>query len=263
MAVARDAAIGAMTAATHAWPAGAAALGMIDLHSPVVLAVLIGWVLSVGMHEFGHGIAAYWAGDYTIRERGGLTLNPLQYLDPLTSIILPLIFLLMGGLPLPGGATFIRRDLIKSRAANCAVSLAGPAVNLLLFAICAALLQPKWGPMRPPEDMHDWSSGQLFAGTMAYLQFLVCILNLLPIPPLDGFQAISFFLPSDLRMRLLNPRYQLFTLLVLFMVLSNSPKFWNTTEGWFLTLLGHMGFDGWQSDQFFEAFRHVLFSQAA
>jgi hypothetical protein len=129
---------------------------MIDLHSPVVLAVLIGWVLSVGMHEFAHGIVAYWAGDYTIRERGGLTLNPLQYIDPLTSIIFPLIFLLMGGLPLPGGATFIRRDLIKSRLANCAVSLAGPAVNLLLFVVCAALLQPKWGAMRPPQDMHDW-----------------------------------------------------------------------------------------------------------
>jgi Zn-dependent protease len=236
---------------------------MIDLHSPVVLAVLIGWVLSVGMHEFAHGIVAYWAGDYTIRERGGLTLNPLQYIDPLTSIVLPLIFLLMGGLPLPGGATFIRRDLIKSRWANCAVSLAGPAVNLLLFVVCAALLQPKWGAMRPPADIHDWSNGQLFAATMAYLQFLVCILNLLPIPPLDGFQAISFFLPGELRMRLMNPRYQIFTLLVLFMVLSNSPKFWVITRGWFMALLGHMGFDGWQSWQFFQAFAHVLMGQGA
>ena len=67
--------------------------------NPLFWAVLIGWVLSVVLHEFAHGIVAYWGGDYTIRERGGLTLNPLQYIDPFISIVLPIIFVLIGGVP--------------------------------------------------------------------------------------------------------------------------------------------------------------------
>ena len=59
-------------------------------------AVLVGWILSVVLHEFSHGLVAYWGGDYTIRERGGLTLNPFQYIDPLMSIAMPAMVLLMG-----------------------------------------------------------------------------------------------------------------------------------------------------------------------
>ncbi len=108
-------------------------LATVDLKSPLLWALLIGWILSVVLHEFAHGIVAYWGGDYTIRERGGLTLNPLQYIDPVMSIALPALFLLMGGIPLPGGATYIRNDLLRSRLWQSAVSLAGPAMNLLIF----------------------------------------------------------------------------------------------------------------------------------
>ena len=90
-------------------------LAAINLHNPLLWAVLIGWILSVVLHEFAHGIVAYWGGDYTIRERGGLTLNPLQYVDPMMSIGLPVFFMLMGGIPLPGGSTYIRHDLLRSR----------------------------------------------------------------------------------------------------------------------------------------------------
>src|SRR5437660_3648866 len=96
-------------------------------------AVLVGWIISVILHEFAHGIVAYWGGDYTIRERGGLTLNPLRYVDQLVSLALPALFLLMGGVPLPGGVTYIRRDLLRSRLWSSAVSAAGPVMNLLLF----------------------------------------------------------------------------------------------------------------------------------
>src|SRR5205085_11053759 len=96
-------------------------LAMRDLGEPALWAVLIGWVMSVTLHEFAHGVVAYWGGDYTIRERGGLTLNPIQYVDPLMSIVLPIVFLLMGGIPLPGGATYVRRDLLKNRGWDAAV----------------------------------------------------------------------------------------------------------------------------------------------
>src|SRR5258708_7677798 len=106
-------------------------LAKIDLRSPLVWSLIIAWILTVVLHEFAHGIVAYWGGDYTIRERGGLTLNPLQYIDPVMSIALPVLFLVMGGIPLPGGATYVRTDLLRSRLWQTLVSLAGPAMNLL------------------------------------------------------------------------------------------------------------------------------------
>src|SRR5438477_13152803 len=108
-------------------------LAVVDYRDPLLWAAFIGWILSVILHEFAHGLVAYWGGDYTIRERGGLTLNPLAYIDPLNSLVLPTVFLLMGGIPLPGGVTYIRRDLIRSRGWSSAVSAAGPAMNFILF----------------------------------------------------------------------------------------------------------------------------------
>ena len=108
-------------------------LAMANFGNSLFWAVLIGWIMSVVLHEFAHGIVAYWGGDYTIRERGGLTLNPLQYVDPVFSILLPIVFLCMGGIPLPGGSTYVRRDLLRGRGWNSAVSLAGPLMNFLIF----------------------------------------------------------------------------------------------------------------------------------
>src|SRR3954464_14163958 len=98
-------------------------LAIANLHSSLFWATLIGWVLSVVLHEFAHGVVAYWGGDYTIRERGGLTLNPIKYIDPVRSLLLPIVFLLIGGIPLPGGMTFVRTDLLRSRAWSAMVSL--------------------------------------------------------------------------------------------------------------------------------------------
>src|SRR6266576_6003482 len=103
-------------------------IGVIDLRSPLTWAVIIGWIMSVVLHEFAHGVVGYLGGDYTIKERGGLTLNPLQYIDPIFSLLLPVVFLLMGGIPLPGGVTYIRRDLLCNRFWQVAMSAAGPAM---------------------------------------------------------------------------------------------------------------------------------------
>lgn len=175
-----------------------------DLNNRMLWAIVVGWIISVILHEFAHGVVAYWGGDYTIRERGGLSLNPLQYVDPLFSIILPIIFLLMGGLPLPGGSTYIRRDLLRSRLWDSAVSLAGPAMNLILFFLCALPLHPAFGWINTYKP-NEWSAPQVFLGAMAILQFIGLILNLVPIPPLDGYQAIAEYLPARWREKLSEP----------------------------------------------------------
>jgi Zn-dependent protease len=180
-------------------------LAATDFGEPALWAVIIGWVMSVTLHEFAHGLVAYWGGDFTIRERGGLTLNPLQYVDPMMSLVLPVVFLLMGGIPLPGGATFVRRDLLRNRFWDSAVSAAGPAMNLILFALLAIPLLPSVGWIDPTKQPADWTTAQKFVAAMCFLELLSVILNLVPVPPLDGFGMIAPYMNTDLRIKLSTP----------------------------------------------------------
>src|SRR5258708_2182910 len=164
-------------------------LSVVDFHNLLLWALMIGWIMSVVLHEFAHGVVAYWGGDYTIRERGGLTLNPFQYIHPLMSIILPLLFLLLGGVPLPGGATYIRRDLLRSKAWETAVSLAGPAMNSLIFLLLVIPLHPRFGWIDYTAPVLKWTTAQVFVAGFAFSQILAVLLNLVPVPPLDGFGA--------------------------------------------------------------------------
>jgi Zn-dependent protease len=197
-------------------------LSTVDFQNPLLWAVLIGWIMSVVLHEFAHGLVAWMGGDYTIRERGGLTLNPLQYIDPLMSIILPAVFLLMGGVPLPGGSTYIRRDLLRNKFWESAVSLAGPAMNFLIFLILCAFLHPRFGWINQMVPMNDWSTAQKFVAGMAFLQLYAVLLNLIPVPPLDGFQMIAPYLPVDLRVRLSTPPWSSMLFFAYFLVIMNS-----------------------------------------
>jgi Zn-dependent protease len=200
-------------------------LGATDFGEPALWAVIIGWVMSVTLHEFAHGLVAYWGGDYTIRERGGLTLNPLQYVDPMMSLVLPVVFLLMGGIPLPGGATFVRRDLLRNRFWDSAVSAAGPAMNLLLFALLAIPLLPSVGWINPAVSPWDWSTAQKFVAAMCFLQLLSVFLNLVPVPPLDGFGIIAPYLDTNLRLRLSTPPTSSILFFGYFMLLWQAPGF--------------------------------------
>ena len=96
------------------------------------LVVIVGWVFSLCLHEFSHALVAYYGGDTSVREKGYLTFNPLKYTHPVYSILLPMIFLILGGIGLPGGAVYIETWRLRSKRWESAVSLAGPAANLLL-----------------------------------------------------------------------------------------------------------------------------------
>lgn len=234
-------------------------LAILPIASPLFWAVFIGWVLSVVLHEFAHGIVAYWGGDYTIRERGGLTLNPLQYVDPLMSIIIPIIFLLAGGIPLPGGATYVRRDLLRSPLWDSAVSFAGPLMNFLIFLACCVPLLPRFGWLDPTPGT-PWTNAQLLLGASAILQITSVILNLIPVPPLDGYGIIRPWLPVDIRRKLAQPQVSMAMFAVLFILLSSSGGFW----GWMyrhviFPLLGRIGFDYHGLLFFWEALRRALY----
>jgi Zn-dependent protease len=237
-------------------------LADVNFANPLLWAILIGWILSVILHEFSHGLVASLGGDYTIRQRGGLTLNPLQYVDPVMSIILPAVFLLMGGIPLPGGATYIRHDLLRGRRWESAVAAAGPLANILLFFACALPLHPAVGWLTPAGLDHP-TPLQTFLAAMAILQALSVILNLIPIPPLDGFQIISPYLSDPLRIKLTTPPVAPALFIGYFLLLFLSPTVFLKLFQFILYLLHLLGFDIFYQDFFRRAFVTALFGQSS
>ncbi len=82
----------------------------------VFLFVMAGWLVSLCLHEYAHAlVAATWAATTSVADRGYLTLNPLKYTHPVLSIVLPVVFLLLGGIGLPGGAVWIDHRHIRGR----------------------------------------------------------------------------------------------------------------------------------------------------
>lgn len=169
---------------------GAALHGLPGGRSPLTFGfVILGWVLAVMAHEFAHAAVAFLGGDTTVRDKGYLAFDPRRYTDLGVSLAIPLLALALGGVGFPGGAVYIRNDLIRSRAWRAAASLAGPGATLLvLLALAYALAL--WTRAALPDP--------LYAGLamLAFLQAMALILNLLPLPGLDGFNAIRPFLPA-------------------------------------------------------------------
>ncbi len=154
------------------------------------LIVVVGWVFSLTLHEFSHALVAYRGGDFTVREKGYLTFNPLKYTHPVYSLLLPLLFLLLGGIGLPGGVVYIETWRLYSRKWETAVSLAGPISNLLLAVILGLVLN-----LVPLSASGIWP-GLAF---LALLQVTAAFFNLLPIPPFDGYGAIRPHLSPNVR----------------------------------------------------------------
>jgi Zn-dependent protease len=178
----------------------------------VLLLVLGGWVISVCFHEFGHAYAAYRARDRSVEARGYLTLNPFKYAHPVLSILLPLVAIIGGGFALPGGAVYLHPQAFRSRASRAMAAAVGPLTNVL-FAIALIWIT------------RQFSSGThiRFWGGLAFLGFLqvtAAVLNLIPIPGLDGYAILEPFLDPETR-RLgekVKPWGMLVVLLLLFYV---------------------------------------------
>ena len=174
--------------------------------------VIGGWIISLSLHEFGHALAAFIGGDKTVAGKGYLTLNPLKYTHPVLSIVFPIIFLLLGGIPLPGGAVYINRSFLKNNWWQSFVSAAGPLGTLfsaLIFALPFLFYHGSF-----VVGYNFWAGLAL----LLFLQIVALFLNLLPIPGLDGFGILEPFLPPEiLRLAYSVRQFSLFLLLVLFM----------------------------------------------
>ena len=168
--------------------------GGMDEKAAVFLFVTGGWILSVSLHEFGHALIAYLGGDHSVLNKGYLSLNPLRYTHGFLSVVLPLLFLAMGGIGLPGGVVYINTAAIKKRSTISLMSAAGPIVS----AGCALLLSLPFifgmNPLNSGQHIVFWS-GLAF---LAFLQVTAVLFNLLPIPGLDGYGILRPYLPAKL-----------------------------------------------------------------
>jgi len=196
-----------------------------------VIFVTSGWITSVCIHEFGHALVAYLGGDRSVKSSGYLTLNPLKYTNLLMSIIFPIVFLLIGGIGLPGGAVYIDHSAIRSRIWDSFVSLAGPIGT----ALCGLLIAI---PFLWPGH-YGWitQSNAGFFMALAYLGFIEVIavlLNLLPIPGLDGFGILRPWLSYSLQS--LAIRFSQISIIALFVVLF----YFSPVRGAFFTTALHV-----------------------
>jgi Zn-dependent protease len=158
----------------------------------VFVFVAAAWVVSLCLHEYGHARTALHSGDISIGEKGYLTLNPAKYTHAALSIVLPLVFVIMGGIGLPGGAVFIERNRIQGRWKHSLISLMGPLANALFAVACTA---PFWlgGLDGMPAPF------RYALGFLGLLQVTAAILNILPVPGLDGYGVVEPWLSPALR----------------------------------------------------------------
>lgn len=148
-------------------------------------------IIAFTVHEFAHAWVAYLFGDPTAKNQGRLTLNPLAHLDPIGTL---LIFIAGFGWAKPVPVNRFR--LRRSRMAGVLVSLAGPVSNLLLALIGLGAYYMGMTSF----SQQSWV--ETFFNVFVYLNVVLFIFNLLPLPPLDGYRIIEDLVPTSTRVKM-------------------------------------------------------------
>ena len=178
-------------------------LGIVIVFSVVVFSMVI--------HELMHGLASYWLGDDTAKLQGRLSLNPLKHIDPVMTLLVPVLLYMAGG-PIFGGAKPVPINTNKIKYGDyglALVALAGPLSNLVLAFISFGILTGLG------------AVGGLLAlilSLMVQVNLGFMIFNLLPIPPLDGSRIIYAIAPEFVQsvMRKIEP----YGIVVVFLLIS-------------------------------------------
>ena len=153
---------------------------------------LIVLLFSVILHELAHGSVAFYLGDQTAKEAGRLTVNPLNHLDPIGSVIVPLFlfFITLGKGPIVGWAKPVPinpYNFKDPKTGILKVSIAGPAANFLIAVLFGLII--RFIPL-------NLSLLNLF-GIIVFYNFFWGLFNLMPIPPLDGYHILFSLLPKS------------------------------------------------------------------
>ncbi len=164
------------------------------------LIIVLGVILvSMTLHEVMHGFVAYWLGDDTAKAQGRLTLNPVRHIDPILTILLPLLLALSGG-PIFGGAKpvpFNPTRLKYDEWGTALVAIAGPLTNLLIAFISFGFLVI----LGSVEILHGAALSTTATTLLLSVQVNIGFFafNMLPLPPLDGSRVLYALAPEFVR----------------------------------------------------------------
>ncbi len=155
-------------------------------------------LFSVMIHEISHGLMALRLGDETARQAGRLTLNPMRHLDPVGSVLVPMLLVLSGSgtiigwaKPVPYNPMLLHKDY---KYGPLKVALAGPLSNLIIASVFAVIIRLLGGFLG--------NTALSLLGFVVFLNVLLAVFNLLPIPPLDGSKILTTLLPRNMAMAL-------------------------------------------------------------
>ncbi len=164
-----------------------------NLNATDIILLLLSIVVSLVIHETMHGYMAFWLGDDTAMEAGRLSFNPLKHIDPLTTIIMPAVLIIITGIPfLAAKPVPFNPNRVKYGEYGAAlVGIIGPLTNLALAVIAAIFFRLFFKNL----------------GSLAYQAVIIFaevnvamfIFNMIPFPPLDGSRLLYAFAPEPLR----------------------------------------------------------------
>lgn len=155
---------------------------------------ILAFLFSVVIHEVSHGLMALKLGDQTAKNEGRLTLNPIPHLDPIGSVLLPMLliatnssFVIGWAKPVPYNPMALHKDM---KYGPLKVALVGPGSNLLIALIVGTLV--RFGG----SFLNEVALGLLIQ--IVFINVLLAVFNLIPIPPLDGSKILTVLLPPQL-----------------------------------------------------------------
>ena len=183
------------------------------LRLPQIVIQLLAFAVAISVHESAHGWVAERLGDPTARWLGRITLNPIKHVDLIGTIIFPLMLAFLGA-PIIGWAKpvpFVTRNLRNQRRDPALVGLAGPAANMLvavgvvLVLVVLKTVMPSFRDLLNAMIMAGAQGASGIAAPLIYLLFslamvnlVLAVFNLIPIPPLDGSHVVGALLPPRL-----------------------------------------------------------------
>lgn len=162
-----------------------------DLTLTQILIYIAVILVSLTIHEFMHAYSGYLLGDTTAKSEGRVSLNPLQHIDPLMTVALPIGTLLFFGAPILAAkpVPFDPRNVRFDEFGAAILAFAGPLSNLVLAFIGAIIFKlVEFGPL-----------GTYILGVFVTLNVALFVFNMLPIPPLDGSRVLYAFAPEGLQ----------------------------------------------------------------
>lgn len=181
-----------------------------------IIIVLVPMILSLSVHEFAHAWSAYKLGDDTAKRQGRLTLNPLAHIDPIGTLLLPILLTIQGGgfffgwaKPVPVNPTNFRRGITMHQG-DILTAIAGPISNIIIAFIASGVIIGISVNGHPDAD----NPFLILLSRMFMINIALAIFNIIPVPPLDG----HYLLPQEIQAKM--RQYQMFVFVGLILAIN-------------------------------------------